>query len=84
MDNNNLICKVYFSATKEKMSKKIIGVIDKEQFFSDLNIFIELKNYGNKTISKIDIEKVIIYQKQGEQIRTKSKLKVARPLKTES
>jgi hypothetical protein len=84
MNKYNLICKIYFFEAEWKTPKKIIGVVDKVQLFSPLNRFIELKNYGNKTISKIDIERIIVYQKQGEQIITKNTLKVTKPLKLES
>lgn len=84
MNKNNLICKIYFFDTEWRTPKKIMGVVDKEQLFSPLNTFIEVKNYGNKTISKIDIERVIVYQKQSELVIAKNTLKVAKPLKIES
>jgi hypothetical protein len=84
MDKNNLICKIYFFDADWKIPKKIIGVVDKIQLFSPLNTSIELKNYGNKIISKIDIERIIVYQKQDELIITKNTLKVAKQLKVES
>jgi len=84
MNKNNLICKIYFFDAEWKKPKKIIGVVDKEQLFSPLNNFIELKNYGNKTILKIDVERVIVYQKQSELAIAKNTLEVTKPLKVES
>jgi len=58
-------------------------VVDKRQFFSDLNSFIEVKNYGNKTISKNDVERVIVYEKQSDIDIAKDSLEVNKPLKIE-
>ena len=41
-------------------------MVDKRQLFLSMNSFIEVKNYGNKTISKNDVERVIVYEKQNE------------------
>lgn len=83
MKKENLICKIYFFDTEGKATKKIIGVVDRRQLFSPLNSFIEVKNYGNKTISKNDVERVIVYEKQSEFVIAKNSLEVNRPLKIE-
>ena len=59
MRKENLICKIYFFDAEWNDTKKIIGVVDKKQLFSPLNDFIEVKNYGNKTISKNDVERLM-------------------------
>ena len=83
MKKENLICKIYFFDAEWKATKKIIGVVDRKQLFSPLNSFIEVKNYGNKTISKNDVERVIIYEKQSELVIAKDSLEVNKPLKVE-
>jgi len=83
MLKDNLICKIYFFDAEWNATKKIIGVVDKRQLFSPLNSFIEVKNYGNKTISKSDVERVIVYEKQSEIVIAKDSLEVNRPLKIE-
>ena len=83
MLKENLICKIYFFDAEWNATKKIIGVVDKKQLFSPLNSFIEVKNYGNKTISKNDVERVIVYEKQSELVIAKNSLEVNRPLKIE-
>ena len=66
MKRDNLICKVYFFDKKLEKTKRIIGVVDINQLFSPLDKFIEIKNYGNKTISKKDLVKIILYEDQRE------------------
>jgi len=83
MLKENFICKIYFFDAGWNATKKIIGVVDKQQLFSPLNSFIEVKNYGNKTISKNDVEMVIIYEKQSEIVIAKNKLIINKPLKIE-
>ncbi len=83
MLKDNLICKIYFFDAEWNATKKIIGVVDKKQLFSPLNSFIEVKNYGNKTISKHDVERVIVYEKQSEIVIAKGTLEVNKPLKIE-
>ncbi len=83
MLNEDLICKIYFFDTEWNATKKIIGVVNKKQLFSPLNSFIEVKNYGNKTISKNDVERVIVYEEQSELVIAKNSLEVNRPLKIE-
>jgi len=83
MLKDNLICKIYFFDAEWNATKKIIGVVDKKQLFSPLNSFIEVKNYGNKTISKDDVERVIVYEKQSEIVIAKDSLEVNKPLKIE-
>ncbi|MFX0028436.1 MAG: hypothetical protein ACFE8B_04460 [Candidatus Hermodarchaeota archaeon] len=63
--------------------KKIIGVVDKNQIFSSQEEIIELKNYGNKTISKNNLEKVIVYDQQIETMMAKNDLKLKDKLKIE-
>ena len=83
MLKENLICKIYFFDAEWNATKKIIGVVDKKQLFSPLNSFIEVKNYGNKTISKNDVERVIVYEKLSEIVIAKDSLEVNKPLKIE-
>ena len=83
MLNKDLICKIYFFDAEWNATKKIIGVVNKKQLFSPLNSFIEVKNYGNKTISKNDVERVIVYEEQSELVIAKNSLEVNRPLKIE-
>ena len=66
MRKDNLICKIFFFDKKWEITKRIIGVVDINQLFSPLDEFIELKNYGNKTISKKDLVKIFIYEEQRE------------------
>lgn len=84
MLKDNLICKIYFFDADWNATKKIIGVVDKTQLFSPLNSFIEVKNYANKTISKSDVERVIVYEKQSEIVIAKDSLEVNTALKIES
>ena len=84
MKKDDLICKIYFFDAEWNAAKKIIGVVNKQQLFSPLNSFIEVKNYGNKTISKNDVEKVIMYEKRNELMLAKNSLEVNKPLKNES
>lgn len=81
MKENLLVCKIYFYDTDSNTAKKIVGMIDKNQLFSPLNNFIEVKNYKNKTISKNDVEKIFVYEKQTELVITKKSLEVNTPLK---
>jgi len=83
MKKENLICKIYFFDAEWNATKKIIGVVDKKQLFSPLNNFIEVKNYGNKTISKNDVVRVIVYEEQSELVIVKGTLEVNKPLKIE-
>ena len=83
MRDDYLLCKIYFFDTEWKKSKKIFGVVDKNQFFSPLKDFIELKNYGNKIISKKDLEKVVFYEKQREIYITENTLDVKDKTKIE-
>ena len=83
MKNTTLICKICFFDSEHSTPKKIIGMVDKNQLFSPLNNFIEVKNYGNKIISKYDVERVIVYEKQKELVISKKSLEVNTPLKIE-
>jgi len=83
MRKENLLCKIYFFDAEWSAIKKIIGVVDKKQLFSPLNSFIEVKNYGNKIISKNDVERVIVYEEQSELVIAKNSLEVNRQLKIE-
>ena len=83
MNKDNLICKIYFFDAEYNRTKTIIGVVNKKQLFSSMNNFIEVKNYGNKIISKHDVERVIVYEKQMELVIAKSSLEVNSPLKIE-
>jgi len=84
MLKDNLICKIYFFDAEWNATKNIIGVVDRRQIFSPLNSFIEVKNYGNKTISKIDVERIIVYEKQSEIVIAKDSLEVNTALKIEN
>jgi hypothetical protein len=66
MNDDNLICKIYFFDPEWKRSRKILGVVQKNQLFSPVNRFIELKNYGNKMILKKHLEEVILYENERE------------------
>lgn len=83
MESGDLICKIYFYDKERKKMKKIIGVVDKNQIFSSQEEIIELKNYGNKTISKNNLEKVIVYDQQIETMMAKNDLKLKDKLKIE-
>lgn len=83
MKNSTLICKICFFDSEYGTTKKIIGMVDKNQLFSPLNNFIEVKNYRNKTISKNDVEKVVVYEKQIDLVIAKNSLEVNTPLKIE-
>ena len=76
MNDNNLICKIYFYDIEQNKSMKIFGVVNKNQLFSPLKDFIELKNYGKKVILKKDLENVILYENQREFNLTENILKV--------
>ena len=84
MNNNSLICKISFFDSEFNTVKKIIGVVDKKQLFSMETIFIEVKNYENKIISKHDVEGILVYEKQMELVITKNSLEVNTPLKMEA
>ena len=64
MKRQNIICKIYFFDKELKKTKRIFGVININQLFSSLDEFLELKNYGNKTILKKDLVKVVLYEDQ--------------------
>ena len=83
MNKDTLICKISFFDSEFNCVKKIIGVVNKKQLFSMANNFIEVKNYGNKIISKHDVERVIVYEKQRELVIAKKSLEVNTPLKIE-
>jgi hypothetical protein len=83
MSIEGIICKIYFHDAEWNATKKIIGVVDKNQLFSSVNNFIEVKNYGNKIISKNDIEKIIVYEEQKELVIAKNTLEVNAPLNIE-
>ena len=83
MNNDTLICKIYFFDSEFNTVKKIIGVVDKKQLFSMVNDFIEVKNYGNKIISKHDVERIFVYEEQMELVIAKNTLEVNAPLKIE-
>ncbi|MFX1375196.1 MAG: hypothetical protein ACFFA0_05235 [Promethearchaeota archaeon] len=83
MRQDHLICKIYFFDVEWNKTKKIIGVVERKQLFSPLNKFIELKNYGNKTISKNDVKKVFIYEKQPKMVIVKQDFKVNTPTQIE-
>ena len=83
MNIEGIICKIYFHDAEWNATKKIIGVVDKNQLFSSVNNFIEVKNYGNKIISKHDVERVIVYERQIELLIAKNTLEVNAPLKIE-
>ena len=83
MKDDNLICKIYFFEPEWKKTKKVIAVVDKNQLFSPLEEFIELKNYGNKSISKNDLEKVIMFEKKCEIAINKNTLEVKDQMKIE-
>lgn len=83
MKQDNLICKIYFFDEELKKIIKIIGVVNKKQLFSSLDNFIELKNYGNKIISKNDLERVILCDNQHEIIIARHDLEVKDQAKIE-
>ena len=62
----------------------ILGVVDKEQLFSPINSFIEVKNYGNKVIGKEDIETIKIYREYESVVIDKNSLTINRPVSMES
>ena len=76
MKKDKLICKIYFFDEELKKTIKVIGVVNKKQLSSSFDNFIELKNYGNKTISKNNLEKVIVYEKQHEIIMSRYDIEV--------
>jgi len=77
-------CEIYFFDHEWQTTRKIIGEVDTQQLFSPLNSFIEVKNYENKTISKYDVERLIIYEKKSEIAIAKETLEVNTTLKIES
>ena len=58
----------------------ILGVVDREQLFSPVNSFIEVKNYGNKVIGKEDIMEIKIYKEHESVVIDKISLAVNRPV----
>ena len=62
----------------------ILGVVDREQLFSPVNSFIEVKNYGNKVIGKEDIMEIKIYKEHESVVIDKTNLSVHRPISMES
>ena len=83
MKKDKLICKIYFFDEELKKTIKVIGVVNKKQLSSSFDNFIELKNYGNKTISKNNLEKVIVYEKQHEIIMNRYDIEVDNRTKIE-
>lgn len=84
MVNENLICKIYFFDEGLKKTIRILGIINRNQLFSSLDNYIELKNYGNKAISKSNLEKVIVYENQQEIFVDRQVLEVKNQIKIES
>ena len=84
MLENDLICKILFRSVEMGMTRWIYGVVDKEQLFSSVNSFIEVKNYGNKVISKLDIERIIIYKEYESTVIDKNSLAIIRPVAMET
>ena len=54
-----MICKILFQEAEMRTAQWIIGVIDENQLCSPINGLIEVKNYYNKTIGKVDIKDII-------------------------
>jgi hypothetical protein len=84
MVENDLICKILFQSAEMRTAQWILGVVDKEQLFSPINNFIEVKNYGNKVISKGDIEEVKIYKEYESVVIDKTSLAINRSILMES
>ena len=84
MSENDLICKIMFQSPEMRTPLWIIGVIEKEQLFSSVNGFIEVKNYGKKTICKEDIVKIIIYKEHQTVVIDKNSLAINRLVSMES
>ena len=80
MLENDLICKILFQETKMNVVRWILGVVDREQLFSPVNSFIEVKNYGNKVIGKEDIMEIKIYKEHESVVIDKISLAVNRPV----
>jgi len=84
MLENDLICKILFQEAKVNTTRWVLGVVDKEQLFSPVNRFIEVKNYGNKVIGKEDIVEIKIYKEYESVVIDKISLTVNRPVSMES
>ncbi len=84
MLENDLICKVLFQTAEIRTPQWVLGIVDKEQLFSPINSFIEVKNYGNKVISKENIEEIIIYKEYENVVIDKNNLAINRPVSMES
>ena len=80
MLENDLICKISFRSSEMRMTRWIYGVVDKEQLFSSVNSFIEVKNYGNKVIGKADIERLVICKEYESVVIDKNSLAIIRPM----
>ncbi len=84
MLENDLICKILFRSVEMGMTRWIYGVVDKEQLFSSVNSFIEVKNYGNKVIAKTDIERLVICKEYESVVIDKNSLAIIRPMAMET
>ena len=84
MLENDLVCKILFRSSGPQTNLWILGVVNKEQLFSPLNSFIEVKNYGNKVIGKEDIVEIIIYKEQESIVVDKNSLSINRPVSMET
>lgn len=83
MNKEKIVCKIYFYDTERNRTETIMGIVNKSQLFSQMNNFIEVMNYTSKTISKNDVERVIVYEKYKEFVITKKSLEVNNPLRME-
>jgi len=84
MLENDLICRILFQSPDMRTAQWILGVVDKDQLFSTINSFIEVKNYGNKVIGKEDIEEIKIYREYESVVIDKNSLAINRPVSMES
>lgn len=84
MSEDDLICKILFRSAEIPVTRWIYGVVDKEQLFSSVNNFIEVKNYSNKVIGKSDIEKVIICREYESVVIDKNSLAIPPPVAMKS
>lgn len=73
-----------FQSPDMRIAQSILGVVDKEQLFSPINSFIEVKNYGNKVIGKEDIEEIKIYREYESVVIDKNSLAINHPVSIES
>ena len=80
MSGKKLVCRIVYADPVSHDLKGIVGIVFREQIFSQLNHFIQIENMA---IHKDDIEKIVIYKKEREIVFSKQNMETNSLLKIE-